>query len=497
MVIKDNLFQIIVDGEIITPSQFIDVEIDTNAGSIKFDVKIRASQNGLPDVKVTMNKDPKIEGVTAHTIEVVKSNDPSVKRGPTISKNLNGFNLEAFSNSDFITDPDYKLPDLDVEIILKWQEKAVAVDTLVKIGSTKVHLSGINAIGSKLEDLECRTHSKGCSKVSGFETAAKCQGYEIMAYFVVIIENGQYYHDLLKPLLDVANKTDAGQAANYYAALMGDTPCETGELGQVTNISDRRVGYFLDQDARKGLLSLLNKYYQNKFKDVDYNDILKFKAIDTFENFKDGININFYPAIMSTQDLVVNMPLLQEHAQGQYNNWPGENFILTADKGFNYYRNAKTGFYSNVNTGLLQYIPYENYNSTPDDNGDKVGGWKKFTNYIVGIYNGKKKFAATYHRLLHSILVLDTSIKQNQLETLGASVEIEVDTNPTQKSKSIILSGLHDWEKIPITNATDAILEIISGGILVNLVKFLIVKHFDSDATLFEKIANQNKWGFY
>ena len=497
--VKDNLFEITVDGEKVPVSDFIDVEIDTALGTVKFDIKVRASKTGLPDVKITMNKKTGINGVTAHTIEVTKSNDHTVKRGPTISTTVKGFNLEAFSNSDFMTDPNYELPDLDVGLILKWQEKAIAIDTTVKISGKEVHLSGEQSLKADLSSLKCQTH-KYCSKCKGLKNAATCQDYEIMAYFIVVVENGLYYQYLLEDLLGNSKltKKDKENLNNYIAAFLGETPGNTTDTGAVYNVADRSTGNFLDSDTRKGILSILNKYYDNRFAGISHNDILKYKVYDTFHNFREGVNINFYPVIMNTQDMILNMPLLQEHARGQHNNWP-ENwkFPLTGDKGFNYYRNAHTGYHSNIDTGLMKFVSYENYNCTPDDNKDKVGLWKKFTNYVTGIYNGAKKYAATYHRLLHSMLVLDSSINMDRLVTLGASLTITVNTSPEQDTKSIILSGLHDWEVIPIQNAAHAFWEITTGGIAVTLIKFIIVKCVDSEASLFDKIANQNHWGMY
>ena len=140
--------------------------------------------------------------------------------------------------------------------------------------------------------------------------------------------------------------------------------------------------------------------------------------------------------------------------------------------------------YTSNNSGnAFSSMTYDNNfaNQTTDSSSNTLNWWQNAGNYIVGIFNGQEKYKGTYSRMLHSLIsISDEQFSEQRMDYINSVVDI--------RTKEVIMSALHDWDNIPVSNAVVAwifyspLLQLIDGIIMLA----------NGDSTIFEWMTNLN-----
>lgn len=503
--LKPGLFTLTIDGEAYDSSQITgdNIQIDVENGTIKLNYKVVASTAGFPTVRVQINKNPSnLPGsIIPHSIELIGYSPTTQAEMTNNSYYVSGFNIGLFDSDDFMNDPEFDVGNLDVNMVIKWQQVALPVEAVITFDGTSVN-HGVYLTGATsnpktgLSRLKCRSATE-CAKLTS-QSYVHEHDYEIEAYFLVVVENGQLVIEMLESIINdaTADRNDKEKAKILFEFLHSITAGTTdekgagkiylgnGETGQlVSSITDQLSYYFSYGVTLSAFRNLFNKYFPEYVFDAD--NFLTYRVIEVFDYYKKGISYNFYNNYMNSDDLVISQCILQEHQIMQHN----DNYILwntvlwSADKGYDYYRGASMKYTSNNSGNAFSSMTYDNNfaNQTTDSSSNTLNWWQNAGNYIVGIFNGQEKYKGTYSRMLHSLIsISDEQFSEQRMDYINSVVDI--------RTKEVIMSALHDWDNIPVSNALVA---WIFYSPLLQLIDNIIILA-NGDSTIFEWMTNLN-----
>ncbi len=585
--LMEGLFTVRIHGE--TENKEFDssniprIVIDPNTGVVQIKIKVTATSSGFPSVRITQNEG---RGGTALTDGAIipmgiapEGYIPTTQSDKQFnSTDFTGFHLGLYDNVD-LSNPDLDLGNLDVTVVIKWEKLAMAIDSEVSIST-----------GRKTQHI--KLSGNGRSSVSSIEdiTASVCKNKnaqsdvhehdeEIQAYYVAVIQNGQYLINILEWLSEHDTNESIRAAAGYAQIyLLSLAAGDSGERGEVYNVANTgnvgtsasinfnakfvkasdeeeksNSGNLLDWDGDEtaraianlnidlfkifyGLLSeyyscipvgnwsntskvitvLVQRYMQLKgvnwveavggydnAKEQITNFFRVKYIVNTFAYYKKGIAPTMYGDFANADDLVISECVLQEHSAPQINTsylFGNKKLpVWTANKGYDYVRhatmNAKLSKMGTALTSVYDNNP-ENVNRAPERD---VHWTKDVRNFVVGMFNGREKYAGTYVRLLHVSFTPPTSDFKKGTTAIS-SVDIHHDDGP-------IMTAILDYAPIPLADALVVALSAVLAAMITGMtlgasavliaatvicIVDCIVQMVTDDSTLFTVLTNIN-----
>lgn len=456
--LKPGIFTIKIDSKTISSSSFIDSEpgleidgitIDVEKGYIEISQKVIATDAGFPVVSIVMGEleNKQMSSAATKLIDYI----PQTGSEKQQSKSISGFNLGLFNNDDFL-DPEYKLGNLDVNVVLIWQEFATPVEASIELNNhttlkqETVQLTGTNIF--ELNKLLCKTNQCTNDWSQGKNHVGKHK-YEIQSYQLVIVENGAFVYNLIskfksefrndKELMEILDLIELIVFYTYAGSTNGNAKVtETGNMysGNLDSLSEN-----LNVKVANMLLTEIAGRVGYKLSPDQY---LRYHVIDVFEYYRKGIDRNFVNNFVNADDIVITQVLLQTHNRPQQNtfNFLSKKRPWKASHGYTYVRVSELSLSSSIGG-----TPYKGSESQVVN----------FSNKNGSLGNG---FAQ--HTLLSGAYLPD---QEKQVDYIKSKTSIHISSEASENYDIVLIE--HDFVKTPISSLLITVgLRYIASGLL-------------------------------
>ena len=502
------------------------LQIDFSTGKVKIVQKIIATDNGFPSVTITMNDHPTVSSVVRNQIQNITKTtnaqrDEEIRSGFEIT----GFNTAIFDSNDTYDNPDFKLDNIDVHLLIKWQQNATRVLAKLKVGNSEYNL--MDNRSTEIVDATPNACENDAHRYLLNKTG------EILSYQVIIVKNGYTYLNILKSIYEplfikyqTGNITsiemfDMILASSLAGKIVGALVGQSSELGAISPSNDSSAGahhnlghgatgnLFTDGEATI-LIDLLKRY--NKIatdSNMDISKVLTYRIVDAYELYNKGIHSDFYNSSINSSDVVLTQTILNEHYERQVDHKGAFGVVWTADKAYSYFREASGSWLGSMSNSSFQSPDYSNV-LNPDQGGSEntdasvkknITGWKQFVQNVSGLVNSAKKYAGTYLRVINiGIAPSDEDLKT--INTLTSLVSIDT----SKRIRTIE----HDYNPIPVLNAVVGVIHFVQvaasvtaliiatggaalpaiaiGGLIAH--KIMSIEVGDSDRTIYDVLFN-------
>lgn len=536
--LKNNLFTVDIGGTLISSQEARNyVDIDLVNGTIQFKYKVVASETGFPKVTVTQydahGESTPLADLTTSIIKLQIRNVTKTTNKQKASEiqsgfQINGFNTALFEGSEQFENPNFKLDNLDVHLLMLWQTKAQVIKGIVSIetpagGKEDFYLTGTNSYSNR-DDRRVRFYNdttdfeKDCRNNSNNYLLHNDHD-EIMSYQIYIVKNGYTIADMLNKIAMynpfktdynyrelVANPSliDRVSAFLLYRDIFGEAVGKIDGYAKIENengnefwINGQKIvvgrknygtgatGQLLTYSKLLEITNLLNKYFglgleTENDKLLFASSILTYRCIDAYELYMNGVNPNFFNNALNATDMVVSQTILSEHVYRQENHFGSglfKKWLWTADKGFSYFRGASASYYITSNDAGTFTSDFDNaIADTKIQDTVKKSDMNIFRS-IGERFNSQWSRKGTYNRFI-TVALAPSEDEFNNPAT--ATVTISHKKDP-------VITSIFDYSPLPIVNG---IFGLLFSSPLTQLIDG-VVKIINPDSrTIFDFMTN-------